>query len=94
MVCRYCENEICVNDQCPLYVDYCPVPDIEGVCKFEEREDEQWMLTPKGCFTAALLAKADRCDMLRLTEETLDFVWEDFVKLMQRNGYIQETGDV
>ena len=28
--CKYCLEEIC---------DFCPVPDIPGVCRFEEREE-------------------------------------------------------
>ena len=55
MICKYCENEICVNDQCPMCANYCPVPDTDGVCKFEFREEERYVLTPKGCLTAAIL---------------------------------------
>ena len=39
--CKWTFNEICVNAACPMRADYCPVPDIEGVCKFEEREVKQ-----------------------------------------------------
>jgi hypothetical protein len=35
--CKWMHDEICVNDKCPMRADYCPVPDIEGVCRFEER---------------------------------------------------------
>lgn len=35
--CKYEQDEICVNDQCPLVADYCPVPDVAGVCRHEER---------------------------------------------------------
>lgn len=35
--CEHCHDEICVNDQCPMCADYCPVPDIPEVCKYEER---------------------------------------------------------
>lgn len=38
--CNYCHDEICVNADCPMRADYCPVPDIEGVCRYEEREEE------------------------------------------------------
>jgi len=37
--CKWMQDEICVNDQCPMCADYCPVADIEGVCKHEEREE-------------------------------------------------------
>ena len=35
MSCKYCVNEICTNDDCPLIADYCPVIDVPGVCKYE-----------------------------------------------------------
>lgn len=35
--CKYCMNEICINDECPMCADYCPVSDIPDVCKWEER---------------------------------------------------------
>lgn len=47
-------NEICVNDKCPMCADYCPVPDTEDVCKWEEREEQKRMT-----FKKALLVLAD-----------------------------------
>ena len=38
MDCKWMQDEICVNADCPMCADYCPVPDIPGVCRFEERE--------------------------------------------------------
>lgn len=38
MSCKYCKDEFCVNAACPLCADYCPVIDIPGVCKHEDRE--------------------------------------------------------
>lgn len=35
MSCKYCVDEFCVNDACPLCADYCPVMDVLGVCKYE-----------------------------------------------------------
>ena len=35
MSCKYCKDEFCVNDACPLVADYCPVIDVPGVCKYE-----------------------------------------------------------
>ena len=35
--CKYCKDEICVNADCPMRADYCPVPDDPGVCRYEER---------------------------------------------------------
>ena len=37
--CKWMLDEICVNDQCPMVADYCPVADVGGVCRFEDRED-------------------------------------------------------
>ena len=37
MDCKYCQNEICVNDKCPMCADFCPVADVPGVCRFEDR---------------------------------------------------------
>ena len=88
MICKYCENEICVNDQCPMCADYCPVPDTEGVCKFEEREDERWVLTPKGCFIAALNSH------IKVDEAIIDSVWKDFTELMLKFGYVENNEDV
>lgn len=42
-VCKWCFDEFCVNDACPLRADFCPVPDIPGVCRYEEREGEKIM---------------------------------------------------
>lgn len=36
--CKWCLDEFCTNDQCPMCADYCPVVDYEGVCRYEERE--------------------------------------------------------
>ena len=36
--CKWCYEEICVNDKCPMVADYCPVPNDPDVCKWEERE--------------------------------------------------------
>ena len=35
--CKYCVDEICVNADCPVVADYCPVLNDEGVCRYEER---------------------------------------------------------
>ena len=37
--CKYCQDEVCVNADCPMCADFCPVVDVPGVCRFEERED-------------------------------------------------------
>ena len=42
MKCNWCKDEICVNADCPICCDYCPVPDTEGVCKFEDRSERHF----------------------------------------------------
>lgn len=39
--CEYCINEICVNADCPVRADYCPVYSTPNVCKWEKRIDTQ-----------------------------------------------------
>ena len=36
--CKWMHDEICVNKDCPMVADYCPVADIEGVCRHEDRK--------------------------------------------------------
>ena len=36
MACKYCKDEFCVNDECPMCGDYCPVVYYPGVCKYED----------------------------------------------------------
>lgn len=38
--CKWMQDEICVNADCPICADYCPVVDVPGVCRFEERSDD------------------------------------------------------
>lgn len=35
--CKWMQDEICVNADCPVCCDYCPVADYEGVCRYEDR---------------------------------------------------------
>ena len=37
--CKWMQDEICVNADCPMIADYCPVADHEGVCRYEDRRD-------------------------------------------------------
>lgn len=39
--CEYCIDEICVNADCPMCADYCPVYDTPNVCKWEKRIDDE-----------------------------------------------------
>ena len=85
MECIYNKDEFCTNDQCPMCADYCPVPDMEGVCKYEEREEERWTLAPKGCLAAAL----DN-NNIHIADDFFDAVWKDFTALMSKFGYVEE----
>ena len=38
--CKWMLDEVCVNDQCPMCADFCPVADYPGVCRFEERGED------------------------------------------------------
>ena len=36
--CKYCQGDkVCVNADCPMCCDFCPVVDVPGMCRFEER---------------------------------------------------------
>ena len=39
--CKWMRDEFCVNDECPMCADYCPVPDYPGVCRFEDRGEKE-----------------------------------------------------
>ena len=39
--CKWNKDEICVNADCPMVADYCPVPNDPEVCRFEDRMDEE-----------------------------------------------------
>ena len=85
MECKYNCDEFCINDQCPMHGDYCPVPNYEGVCKYEEREDERYVLTPRGCLFVALTD-----NNIKISADDLDAVWSSFEELMRQHGYVEE----
>ena len=39
--CKYCYDEFCTNDKCPLVAEYCPVQKDPEICIFEDRGDKQ-----------------------------------------------------
>lgn len=43
MACKWMnsETEVCVNDACPMYCDFCPVVDTPDVCRYEDRSGTQ-----------------------------------------------------
>lgn len=87
MECKYEVDELCTNDQCPMCADYCPVPDVEGICRHEVREEAVYVLTPRGCAEAALNAIGCHMD-----EDDFDGFWGEFVRLMGQFGYVREEG--
>ena len=36
--CKWMQDEVCVNANSPMCAEYCPVPDVDGVCRHEDRE--------------------------------------------------------
>ena len=76
---------ICTNKECPACGRKCPVPDDEGICAHEKREEVYYRLTPKGCLVSALINAG-----VQLDTKTLDDVWNDFTETMTNLGYIQE----
>lgn len=87
MECTYNKDDICTNDQCPMHKDYCPVPSVGGVCQYEQREDEDYTLSPKGCLAAAFHSQNIYDDDL------LDDVWTEFADLMIKHGYAEMEED-
>ena len=83
MECIYNQDEFCVNDSCPMRGDYCPVPDIDGVCQYEKREEVKYKLAPKGCLILALLNND-----IHLSDNVIDVVWNDFTEMMINCGYV------
>lgn len=85
MICKHEIDGICTNPDCPLCCDACMVPDVEGVCKYEERVEENLVLTPSGCAIAAMMAA--RIDV---GEAQFQAFWDEFSRLMKQYGYAQE----
>ena len=83
MECNHNVDDICTNDQCPMYRDYCPVSDVGGVCQYEKRNDEAYVLSPKGCLAAAFHSQNIYDDDL------LDDIWSEFCNLMVKFGYAE-----
>lgn len=37
--CKWEQDEICVNADCPICADFCPLVYYPGVCRFEKKEE-------------------------------------------------------
>lgn len=92
MFCKHCDDYtgICTNGDCPMCGDCCPVPDAEGICKYEERVEEVYKLTPKGCACAALM---DAKLIDSIDDPAVGVFFDSFQRLMAEHGYIQEADD-
>lgn len=40
--CKWDQDEICTNADCPMCCGFCPVPDTSGVCKHEDRHKVEY----------------------------------------------------
>ena len=86
MECKYNQDEFCVNADCPMRGDYCPVPDIDGVCQYEDRDEERYVLSSKGCFIAA-----PNDYHIYLDDNDYDNIWDSFSERMIKFGYVEES---
>lgn len=63
--CKWMQDEICVNADCPMRADYCPVPDVPGVCRFEEKG--AMAMRPSPCKTCLQKDKCpNMCDVWKI----------------------------
>ena len=89
LVCKYCKDEFCVNDQCPMRADYCPVPDTPGVCKHEERievkpdAEQNRRLSPYECFKKAV----DESGYSALGEDTKHLIYDVFCDILKDENW-------
>ena len=79
-VCKYYKDEMCVNAECPMRADYCPVAQCPGICRYAELVDV--VLSPKDCLLAILDDNG-----YGVKDSEADGVWCDFVELMAENGH-------
>lgn len=87
MICKHCDDftGICINPDCPMCADVCPVPDVDGICKFEAREEESYVLTLQGCAAVAL---RDAGLVQSIDDPAVDQFFRSFCDLMQKFGYV------
>lgn len=63
--CKWEQDEVCVNADCPLCADFCPVIDTPGVCRFEDRgQAEQKDPICWGCANSSTSVTDDFADCL------------------------------
>ena len=87
-ICRYNKDEFCVNDQCPMCADYCPVAQNPGVCKYEELVEDETSLTPKECLRKAFVDQGYRID--DIGDFDTDEIIKKFLKFMTECGHVQK----
>lgn len=82
--CKFCDDftGVCCDPECPMRGDCCPVSDIEGLCKHEQRYDEEetWTLTPRGCAACALM---DAGLIKSYDDPAADLFFDKFQELMK-----------
>lgn len=60
--CRFELDEVCVNAECPMCADFCPVPDTPGVCRYEDRQEEKATAAAPICkYCASYIQDAELC---------------------------------
>lgn len=40
-MCKWNQDEFCVNADCPYCADYCPVDNYDSICKYMEDEENE-----------------------------------------------------
>lgn len=81
-VCRFCKDEFCVNADCPMRADYCPVPDMPGVCKHEDRIEIYEQRSPKECLADTF----NECGE-EMRESEVENIFNKFVEQLAKNNY-------
>lgn len=89
MECKFCDDftGVCTNPDCPMCADACPVPDVEGLCKYEQRKERVYKLLPRGCASIAL---KDAGLVQSIDDPAVDQFFDSFQKLMIKSGYVPE----
>ena len=83
MRCVHQYNNKCLNLNCGVYM--CPLVGNEDLCKYFAEDEEEFTLTPKGCFMAAL-----NDSQVCFSENLINEIWDNFKRYMKRMGHVQE----
>ena len=80
-MCKFCKDDFCENEKCPMMAEYCPVTHRPDICKYAELVDA--VMSPKECLLATLNDNG-----FGVKDNEMSRVWDDFVELMAENGHI------